>query len=248
MSLFSSHADAELHKASDAAADRDWPAITAQLDQQGYAVVHALLHPAQCQQLIAYYAQSTLFRKRVVMARHGFGQGEYQYFAYPLPALVAQLRSALYRRVMPIANRWNRAMQCAQQYPERYTDYLSQCHAAGQTLPTPLLLKYQAEDYNCLHQDVYGEHVFPLQMAVLLSEPEVDFVGGEFVITEQRPRMQSKVHVVPLRRGDAVIFAVQHKPVMGGRGVYKVQLRHGVSRIRAGHRYSLGLILHEAQT
>lgn len=229
-------------------AAQDWQAIEDSLNEYGFAIVKSLLNQSQCQQVIAEYPNETGYRKRVVMERHGFGKGEYKYYAYPLPGLIGQLRISLYQQLAPIANRWHKAMNIAQQYPANYQAYLQQCHAAGQTLPTPLILKYVADDYNCLHQDLYGEHVFPLQMAVLLSEPGEDFEGGEFVITEQRPRMQTKVHVVPLRQGDAVIFAVHQKPVSGVRGVYRVNLRHGVSRVLAGNRYTLGIILHEAET
>ena len=180
------------------------------------------------------------------MARHGFGRGEYKYFTYPLPGIVQALRTALYPRLSPIANRWNEAMGIGVRYPDRHAEFIERCHAAGQVRPTPLLLKYEADDYNCLHQDVYGEHVFPLQVTVLLSRPGRDFDGGEFVITEQRPRMQSRAEVIPLRQGDAVIFAVQHRPVQGARGVYRVNLRHGVSRVRSGNRCTLGIIFHDA--
>ena len=181
------------------------------------------------------------------MARHGFGRGEYQYFRYPLPQPIAALRTAVYARLAPVANRWNEAMGLEPRYPDQHADYLTRCHSAGQRKPTPLLLRYEAGDYNCLHQDLYGEHVFPLQLAVLLSEPGQDFVGGEFVMTEQRPRMQSRAEVVPLRQGDGVAFAVHHRPVRGTRGTYRVYLRHGVSRIRSGRRYTVGIIFHDAE-
>ena len=192
------------------------------------------------------YDEGDRFRSRVVMARHGFGRGEYQYFAYPLPDLVAGLRGAFYARLAPVANRWNEAMGIAARYPADHAAFLQRCHAAGQTRPTPLLLRYGSGDYNCLHQDLYGEHVFPLQVAVLLSEPGEAFEGGEFVLTEQRPRMQSRAHVVPLRRGDAVAFAVHHRPARGSRGVYRTVLRHGVSALRSGRRHTLGVIFHDA--
>ena len=224
----------------------DWPALSHELDSQGCAVLPALLTPAQCDALGALYLDDGLFRSRIVMARHGFGSGEYKYFAYPLPPLVQDLRAAIYPRLAPIANHWNEAMRIDVRYPPRHADFLARCHAAGQLRPTPLLLTYDQGDYNCLHQDLYGEHVFPLQLAVLLSEPGRDFSGGEFVMTEQRPRMQSRAEVVPLRQGDAVLFAVHHRPVKGTRGSYRVLMRHGVSRLRSGHRQTLGLIFHDA--
>jgi hypothetical protein len=224
----------------------DWPAITADVDDQGWAAIPMLLAPAQCQGIAGLYADGGRFRSLVVMARHGFGQGEYQYFAYPLPDLVETLRSALYPRLAPIANRWNEMMGINVRFPADHAAFLKRCHAAGQTRPTPLLLRYGPGDYNCLHQDLYGEHVFPLQVAILLSEPGEDFEGGEFVLTEQRPRMQSRASVVPLRRGDAVVFAVNQRPVKGSRGFYRTVLRHGVSRMRAGHRHTLGIIFHDA--
>jgi hypothetical protein len=192
------------------------------------------------------YPDDAAFRSRVVMARHGFGRGEYKYFRYPLPDLVERLRTDMYPQLAPIANRWNEALRIDVRYPERHTEFLQRCHDAGQPRPTPLLLQYGEGDYNCLHQDLYGEHVFPIQVAVLLSEPERDFAGGDFVLTEQRPRMQSRVEVVPLRQGDAVAFAVHHRPVQGTRGTYRVNLKHGVSRIRRGHRHTLGIIFHDA--
>jgi uncharacterized protein len=226
---------------------RNWQAIEEDLNQYGFAIVKSVLNASQCQEVIANYSGESGYRKRVVMERHGFGKGEYKYYSYPLPSLIDRLRTGLYEQLAPIANRWNRVMKIAQQYPTSYKTYLKECHVVGQTLPTPLILKYVPDDYNCLHQDLYGENVFPLQMAVLLSEPDEDFEGGEFVITEQRPRMQSKVNVVHLHRGDAVIFAVHHKPVNGVKGVYRVNLRHGVSRVISGNRYTLGIILHDAQ-
>ena len=224
----------------------DWPRIECDLDARGNALIEKMITPKQCVELAMLYADDSHFRSRVVMARHGFGRGEYRYFRYPLPARVAALRSAFYPHLAPIANRWNAAMDIAVRYPQAHEEFLVRCHAAGQTRPTPLLLQYIAEDYNCLHQDLYGEHVFPLQVAILLSEPQRDFEGGEFVLTEQRPRMQSRPEIVPLRQGDAVIFAVHHRPVHGARGVYRVNLRHGVSRVRRGKRHTLGIIFHDA--
>ena len=223
-----------------------WGAVEAELDDQGWAVMPQLLAPAACREIAGLYDDSGRFRSRVVMARHGFGRGEYQYFAYPLPELVQGLRGALYARLAPIANRWNAAMGIAVRYPAGHAAFLDRCHAAGQTRPTPLLLRYGPGDENCLHQDLYGAHVFPLQVAILLSEPGEEFAGGEFVLTEQRPRMQSRPAVVPLRRGDAVVFAVNQRPVRGARGVYRTVLRHGVSRVRSGRRHTLGLIFHDA--
>ncbi|WP_044889690.1 2OG-Fe(II) oxygenase [Myxococcus hansupus] len=224
----------------------DWTRVTTELDARGCATVEGLVTSEECEALAALYAEDAVFRSRVVMARHGFGKGEYKYFEYPLPGVVAALREALYPQLAPIANRWNTAMGIDVRYPVEHAAYLERCHAAGQVRPTPLLLRYGADDYNCLHQDLYGEHVFPLQVAVLLSEPGRDFTGGEFVLTEQRPRMQSRAEVVPLRQGDAVVFAVHHRPVQGPRGVYRVNLRHGVSRIRSGHRHTVGVIFHDA--
>jgi len=225
----------------------DWDQTMASLDARGNAVIEHLLTPAECDELVALYPDEDKFRSRVVMERHGFGRGEYQYFRYPLPTFVARLRAALYPRLAPLANRWNEAMRIDTRYPETHAAYLERCHAADQVHPTPLLLKYGEGDYNCLHQDLYGEHVFPLQVAVLLSRPGHDFSGGEFVITEQRPRMQSRPEVVPLARGDAVVFAVHRRPVQGKRGTYRVNLRHGVSRLRSGERLTLGVIFHDAK-
>jgi hypothetical protein len=225
----------------------DWNEVARDLDAQGSAMLDRLLSPEECRAISALYPQDNLFRSRVVMGRHGFGRGEYKYFSYPLPDLVAELRTAIYPQLVPIANRWNTAMGLDVRYPENHEDFLDRCHAAGQLKPTPLLLQYETGDYNCLHQDLYGEHVFPLQVAILLSEPEKDFEGGEFVMTEQRPRMQSRAEVVPLRRGDGVVFAVHHRPVAGTRGVYRVNLRHGVSRIRSGRRHTAGIIFHDAE-
>ena len=229
-----------------AAPATDWDHIAGELDAQGCTTVPGLLGVADCRALVASYANADDFRKRVVMARHGFGRGEYQYFAYPLPRLVQELRETLYARLVPIANRWNERLRVDTRYPDTHAGFLARCHAAGQAQPTPLLLKYAGGDYNCLHQDLYGEQVFPLQVTVLLSQPQQDFTGGEFVLTEQRPRMQSRAEVVPLRQGDAVIFAVHHRPVEGTHGTYRVNLRHGVSRLRSGERHTLGLIFHDA--
>jgi hypothetical protein len=229
----------------------DWQAIADELNAHGYAIVPGMLSAGESAAMAAQYAQAPLFRSRVVMARHGFGSGEYQYFRYPLPSMIAALRQALYGPLAAIANRWHAALDIDTRFPADHADFLARCHAAGQNRPTPLLLQYGAGDYNCLHQDLYGEHVFPLQAAILLSEPGTDFDGGEFVLTEQRPRMQSRVEVVPLRRGDMVIFPVNHRPVQGARGVYRVAMRHGVSRLRAASgkalRHTLGLIFHDAE-
>ncbi len=224
----------------------DWNRIGEDLDTQGSAVIAGLLDAAECAALAGLYRAEDIFRSRVVMARHGFGRGEYRYFSYPLPDAVTALRGSLYPQLAPIANRWNTAMGIEVRYPDEHAAFLELCHQAGQIRPTPLLLQYGTDDYNCLHQDLYGEHVFPLQVAILLSEPGRDFTGGEFVMTEQRPRMQSRPEVVPLRQGDAVAFAVHHRPVRGTRGVYRVNLRHGVSRLRSGHRHTLGIIFHDA--
>jgi hypothetical protein len=223
-----------------------WERVEADLNEYGGAVLEQLLGPEQCEALRAMYREDAAFRSRVVMARHGFGRGEYRYFQYPLPGLVEELRTNLYPRLAPIANRWNEALRIDLRYPAKHAEFLERCHDAGQRRPTPLLLQYGEGDYNCLHQDLYGEHVFPIQVAVLLSEPGVDFAGGDFVLTEQRPRMQSRAEVVPLRQGDAVAFAVHHRPMQGARGIYRVNLRHGVSRIRRGHRHTLGIIFHDA--
>jgi uncharacterized protein len=223
-----------------------WDRLGAELDAHGAAMIPGLLSAEACAGVASWYDDEALFRSRVVMARHGFGRGEYRYLAYPLPDLVADLRAAAYPPLAEIANRWNATLGEAVRFPTDHADFLARCHAAGQTRPTPLLLRYGPGDYNCLHQDLYGEHVFPLQVAVLLSEPGRDFEGGEFVLTEQRPRMQSRAEVVPLRQGDAVIFPVHHRPVMGGRGPYRVNLRHGVSRLRSGARHTLGVIFHDA--
>ena len=227
--------------------DISWEQVVKDLDAQGNAIIKGILSAAECDDVRALYPQRKLFRSEVIMERHGFGRGEYRYFSYPLPALIATLRTSLYPHLVPIANRWNEAMGFAVRYPTTHADYIRRCHQAGQDKPTPLILKYETGDYNCLHQDLYGEHVFPLQVAVLLSEPDRDFTGGEFVMTEQRPRMQSRPMVVPLRKGDGVVFAVHHRPVQGKKSVYRVNLRHGVSRLRSGSRHTLGIIFHDAQ-
>ena len=224
----------------------EWPQIAADLDAFGAATTGPLLAAEECADLAALYDADAPFRSRIVMARHGFGRGEYKYFTYPLPAALAELRPALYGPLAEIANRWNAAMGVAAHFPEEHAEFLARCHVAGQTRPTPLLLHYGPGDYNCLHQDLYGEHVFPLQVAILLSEPGVDFTGGEFVLTEQRPRMQSRAEVVSLRQGEGVIFPVHHRPVEGSRGIYRVTMRHGVSRLRSGQRHTLGIIFHDA--
>lgn len=226
--------------------DIDWSAAAAGLDARGCAVLPALLPPAACQELAALYADDERFRARVVMSRHGFGRGEYKYFAYPLPPLIAGLRTGLYPHLAVIANEWSQRLGTDRRYPATLAQFLAHCHAAGQVKPTPLLLQYGAGDYNCLHQDLYGEWLFPLQLTVLLSRPGRDFTGGEFVLTEQRPRMQSRAEVVTLGEGDAVVFAVRHRPVRGTRGDYRVNLRHGVSRVRCGRRQTLGIIFHDA--
>lgn len=225
----------------------DWSRIASDLDAHGCAVVPKLLNASECRAMAARYDDDAQFRSRVIMARHGYGRGEYRYFAYPLPAQIAELRSALYPSLAEISNHWNAAMKDEVCFPPTHEAFLKHCHDAGQTRPTPLLLKYGAGDYNCLHQDLYGEHVFPLQVAILLSEPGGDFTGGEFVLTEQRPRMQSRAEVVPLSQGDAVIFSVRHRPVAGTRGTYRVTMRHGVSRLRSGNRFTLGIIFHDAK-
>jgi hypothetical protein len=224
-----------------------WRRIEAELDSHGVGLTGPLLSPAECRALAALYADESRFRSRIVMARHGFGQGEYKYFEYPLPAIVAKLRNSIYPHLAPIANQWHEAMGLEARFPDQHAAFIARCHNAGQTRPTPLLLKYGRGDYNALHQDLYGEHVFPLQVAVLLSQPGADFRGGEFVLTEQRPRMQSRASVVPLAKGDAVIFAVNSRPVTGKRGSYRVKLRHGVSALRSGDRYTLGIIFHDAE-
>ena len=224
----------------------DWARIARALDDHGCAVVERLMTPDECRATAELYPIDGIFRSRVVMSRHGFGRGEYKYFDYPLPDSVAELRGAFYAQLAPIANRWNEALRIDVRYPDEHGAFIARCHAADQSRPTPLLLQYGVDDYNCLHQDVYGEHIFPLQAAVLLSAPGRDFSGGELILTEQRPRMQSRAQVVPLGQGDAALFAVSHRPVQGARGTYRVNMRHGVSRLRSGHRHTLGIIFHDA--
>jgi hypothetical protein len=224
----------------------DWWQISQELNEQGSATLKGVLTPDECGALANLYPNEAGFRSRVVMERHGFGRGEYKYFSYPLPSIIQDLRTVLYRELALVANQWNQAMGIGVSYPGEHADFIQRCHDAGQLRPTPLLLQYGAGDYNCLHQDLYGEHVFPIQIAILLSEPGRDFAGGEFVLTEQRPRMQSRPEVVPLGQGDAVAFAVHHRPVQGTRGTYRVNLRHGVSRLRSGQRHTVGIIFHDA--
>jgi hypothetical protein len=228
-------------------ASLDWQAIANDLNESGNALLRKILTSGECEALARLYPSDEHFRSRVVMARHGFGRGEYKYFRYPLPDILQRLRTALYDKLAPIGNQWNHAMGISTRYPGKHADFIDRCHKAGQVRPTPLLLQYGPGDYNCLHQDLYGEHVFPIQVAFLLSEPGSDFTGGEFVLTEQRPRMQSRPEVVPLRQGDAVAFAVHHRPVQGTRGFYRVNMRHGVSRLRSGQRYTIGIIFHDAK-
>ena len=229
-----------------ASAELNWPDLLAELNERGYAVLPGLLGERECKSVAGLYADEAAFRSRVVMARHNFGRGEYKYLRYPLPPLVAELREALYPRLAPLANRWHERLGLEPRFPARLDAYLARCHAAGQERPTPLILKYEEDDYNCLHQDLYGELVFPIQATVLLSSPGQDFTGGEFLLVEQRPRMQSKGEIVPLGRGDAVLFAVNYRPVAGTRGDYRVTMRHGVSRLRSGQRLTLGIIFHDA--
>ena len=227
-------------------ADYDWQSVERELDQQGCAVLPRLLSPEQCRDVAGLFSDEGCFRSQVVMARHGYGKGEYRYFKYPLPPLLQELRTSLYGRLVSTANAWNVRLGVDASYPSEHAAFLEQCHAAGQTRPTPLLLQYVADDFNCLHQDLYGALAFPLQVAILLSAPDTDFTGGEFVLTEQRPRMQSRVQVVPLTQGDAVVFAVNQRPVQGTKGTYRVKLRHGVSRLRSGLRHTVGIIFHDA--
>ena len=229
-----------------ASAELNWPDLLAELNERGYAVLPGLLGERECKSVAGLYADEAAFRSRVVMARHNFGRGEYKYLRYPLPPLVAELREALYPRLAPLANRWHERLGLEPRFPARLDAYLARCHAAGQERPTPLILKYEEDDYNCLHQDLYGELVFPIQATVLLSSPGEDFTGGEFLLVEQRPRMQSKGEIVPLGQGDAVLFAVNYRPVAGTRGDYRVTMRHGVSRLRSGQRLTLGIIFHDA--
>jgi len=225
----------------------DWQSISDSLDREGWAILNSVLSQSECRNIAALYDRDDGFRSKVVMARHGFGRGEYKYFSYPLPDRIAELREAFYPHLASIANRWNDAMKIETRFPPAHRDFLKRCHDAGQSRPTPLLLRYGAGDYNCLHQDLYGEHVFPLQIAVLLSEPKINFTGGEFVLTEQRPRMQSRAAVVPLKQGDGVVFAVNQRPAQGARATYRVAMRHGVSALRSGQRHTLGIIFHDAQ-
>jgi hypothetical protein len=225
----------------------DWPALTRELDDHGCAVLPRLLSSEECCTIAALYSDERHFRSHVHMARHGFGKGEYRYFKYPLPDLLDGLRTALYPRLAAVANAWNGRMGLDDRYPDDHASFLERCHAAGQTRPTPLLLQYVPGDFNCLHQDLYGDLAFPIQVATLLSKPGTDFTGGEFVLTEQRPRMQSRAEVVPLGQGDAVAFAVHHRPVRGSKGDYRVNLRHGVSRVRSGLRHTVGIIFHDAR-
>ena len=226
--------------------DFDWQKITDELHANGSAIVQRLLTREQCQSISERYEEEEGFRKRVVMEKHGFGRGEYKYFSYPLPELLDGIRTAVYPKLVPVANAWNEAMKIAVHFPDTHREFLQRCHQSGQMKPTPLILKYKSGDYNCLHQDLYGEHVFPLQLAILLSEPDHDFTGGEFVLTEQRPRMQSRVNVIPLNQGDAVIFAVHNRPAKGSKGFYKVNMRHGVSPLQTGERFTAGVIFHDA--
>jgi uncharacterized protein len=238
------HSDTAVFRRVDLA---DWNHVGADLDVHGFAIVPGLLGAKECRAVAELYGDDARFRSHIHMARHGFGRGEYKYFAHPLPDLVDALRTAIYPHLATVANRWNEAMGVDIGYPPEHAAFLKRCHEAGQMRPTPLLLKYGPGDFNCLHQDLYGEHVFPLQLAILLSQPSEDFTGGEFVLTEQRPRMQSRVAVAPLRRGDAVVFAVHRRPIRGTKGIYRVNLRHGVATVRTGQRYTVGIIFHDAQ-
>jgi hypothetical protein len=246
MTIHSISAKRAARSAQTRVADCDWRGLVSELNTHGCAVMEKLLSPEECAEIAALYPREEYFRSHVVMARHGFGKGEYRYFRYPLPDVIEGLRTALYPRLAAVANDWNEKMGVAQRYPADHSAFLERCHGAGQTRPTPLLLQYGPGDFNCLHQDLYGALAFPLQVAILLSEPGEDFTGGEFVLTEQRPRMQSRAEVVPLKRGDAVIFAVHNRPVQGTKGYYRVNLRHGVSRLRSGRRHTVGIIFHDA--
>lgn len=225
----------------------DWKALDRELDGFGCAVLPRLLTSEESCRVASLYPDESHFRSHIIMARHGFGKGEYRYFKYPLPDLIGGLRTVLYSRLAGVANAWNERMALEQRFPGEHAAFVQQCHDAGQTRPTPLLLQYESGDFNCLHQDIYGDLAFPIQVAILLSEPDHDFTGGEFVLTEQRPRMQSRVEVVPLRQGDAVAFAVHNRPVQGTKGNYRVNLRHGVSRVRSGMRHTVGIIFHDAR-
>lgn len=239
--------DAAVKSAAERVTRYDWQNLSEELSDYGCVVMEKLMSPEECQEIAGLYSQEARFRSHIHMARHGFGKGEYRYFKYPLPDLLAGLRAALYPRLAGVANDWNGRMGIDRRYPAEHAAFLAQCHDEGQTRPTPLLLQYGPGDFNCLHQDLYGDLAFPLQVAILLSEPGRDFTGGEFVLTEQRPRMQSRAEVVPLRQGDAVAFAVHNRPVQGSRGSYRVNLRHGVSRIRSGMRHTVGIIFHDAK-
>lgn len=232
---------------ADRIGELDWQQICQELDEHGNAVLPSLLLPDECDALAALYPDDTHFRSRVVMERYNFGKGEYKYFRYPLPEIISAMRTRLYSHLAPVANRWNELMGMDVRYPKTHSDFIKRCHQAGQTRPTPLLLRYGPGDFNCLHQDLYGEHVFPIQVTILLSQPGRDFRGGQFVLTEQKPRMQSQVEVVPLSKGDVVAFAVHHRPVKGKRGYYRVNFRHGVSRLRSGQRHTFGIIFHDAK-
>jgi hypothetical protein len=244
--LATRHASSAIETPAQPVATLDWTALQADLDVDGHALIPRLLPPDACAALAESYSDPVRFRRRIHMARHGFGRGEYQYYAYPLPPLVHDLREAFYTALAPLANRWQAALDLPTRFPDTHAEFLARCRDAGQSQATPLLLRYGTGDYNCLHQDLYGEHVFPLQVAVLLSQPGRDFDGGEFVLTERRPRQQSRVTVVPLQQGDAVVFAVNQRPVQSQRGVARTELRHGVSRLRRGRRFTLGLIFHDA--
>ena len=246
--LLSTFAPSPMERSVQARVDAyDWKTLAGELDGFGCAILPKLLAPGECDAISRLYPEERHFRSHVIMARHGFGKGEYRYFNYPLPELLSGLRTALYPHLAGIANEWNERMGADERYPDEHASFLKQCHAAGQARPTPLLLQYVPGDFNCLHQDLYGELAFPIQVAILLSEPGRDFTGGEFVLTEQRPRMQSRVEVVPLRQGDAVAFAVHNRPVRGTKGNYRVNLRHGVSRVRSGMRHPVGIIFHDAR-